>query len=177
MTALRPLLIGVAIGIVAMLAVQAWRDRQPPAPAEPAPIARELRNETTTVVECKPVMVYRDKVKADLGLPPDVQTNPARQVVAATKIPASDRPHTVSAVADLGTGKVDLFVRPDPMPWLALERRTSVSLIYGVDNQGERRLRGVAQVDLLRSRNWHLGAAAHLDANGRALVGVVLSLR
>lgn len=177
MIALRPLLIGVALGIAAMLAVQAWRDRQPPAPAVPAPLARELRNEATTVVACKPIVVYRDKVKAELGLPPDVQTNTARQVVAATKVPASDRPHTVSAVADLGTGKVDLFVRPDPLPWLALERRTSVGLIYGIDNDGAQRMRGVAQVDLLRSRNWHLGAAAHVDANGRALVGVVLSFK
>lgn len=177
MIALRPLLIGVVLGVVVMLAVQAWRDNQPSTPAVPATDARELRNETTTVVACKPIVVYRDKVKAELGLPPDVQANPARQVVAATKVPASDRPHTVSAVADLGTGKVDLFVRPDPLPWLALERRTSVSVIYGVDNEGAQRLRGVAQVDLLRSRNWHLGAAAHVDANGRVLAGVVLSFR
>lgn len=177
MIALRPLLIGVALGIVAMLAVQAWRDRQPPAPAVPAPIARELHNEATTVVACKPVMVYRDKVKAELGLPPDVQTNAARQVVAATKVHASDRPHTVSAVADLGTGKVDLFVRPDPLPWLALERRTSFGVVYGYNEKGSVQVRGTAQVDLVRSRNYHLGAGLHIDAGGRALAGLVLSFR
>lgn len=172
------LLAGVALGILATLAVQASiEDIDPVSPAVPAPVARELRGIETTTVACKPIVVYRDRAKAELSLPEAVVADPAKQVVAATKVTASDRPHTVSAVADLGTGRVDMFVRPDPLPWLALERRTSLSLIYGIDGEGATRVRGTAQLDLVRSRNWRLGAAAHLDADGGALAGVVLSFK
>jgi hypothetical protein len=177
MTTWRALLIGLALGILAVLALQAWQDHQPLTPATPAPLARELRGEITSVAQCKPVVIYRDQVKQELGLPADVRANAARQVVAATKVPASDRPHTVSAVADLDTGKVDLYLRPDPLPWLALERRTSFGLVYGIDDAGRILLRGSAQLELLQLRHAHLGAAVHVDTTGRALAGVALTFR
>ncbi len=177
MSTARCLLLGFALGILAMLALQAWQDRRPSNPAAPAPTAPELRGERTTVAECKPIVIYRDKVKEELSLPADVQANAQRQVVAATKVPASDRPHTVSAVADLGTGKVDLYLRPDPLPWLALERRTAFGLVYGIDEEGRTVLRGTAQLELLQLRHAHLGAAAHVDTTGRVLAGVAVTFR
>ncbi len=177
MTAPRALLVGLVLGVLAMLALQAWLDRQPTDPAAPAPLAPELRGEVTSVAQCKPVVIYRDQVKQELGLPADVQANAQRQVVAATKVPASDRAHTVSAVADLESGRVDLYLRPDPLPWLALERRTSFGLVYGIDDTGRTVLRGSAQLELLQLRHAHLGAAAHVDTTGRVLAGVAVTFR
>ncbi len=177
MSTARALLVGLVLGILAMLALQAWLDRRPANPAAPAPLARELRGEITSVAQCKPVVIYRDQVKQELGLPADVQANAQRQVVAATKVPASDRAHTVSAVADLGTGRVDLFVRPEPPPWLALERKTAFGLVYGINEDGETLLRGTAQLELLQLRHAHLGAAVHVDTTGRVLAGVAVTFR
>lgn len=177
MIAWRALLLGILIGVLATGVVAAWRGLRPSSPATPAPPAPELRAEIATRVECKPIVVYRDKIKQELGLPADVQANPARQVVAATKVPADDHARTVSAVADLESGQIDLFIRQDPRPWLALERRPSIGLVYGVDEDGRTLLRGIGQVDLLQSRRLHLGAVLHVDTGGHVLAGATVTFR
>lgn len=175
MTAWRPLLLGILIGALAVGAVASWRQSSSPAaPASPAP---ELRKEIATRIECKPIMVYREAVKSELGLSIPIQADRNRQVVAATKVPAADHPSTVSAVANLESGKIDLFIRNDPLPWLAFERRPSFGLIYGVDEDGRTLLRGVGQVELLQSRRFHVGAVLHVDTGGRVLAGAAVTFR
>jgi hypothetical protein len=163
MSATRCLILGFVLGIVAMLVLQVWQDHRPSTPAAPAHAAPELRGERTTVAECKPIVIYRDKVKQELGLPADVQADVQRQVVAATKVPASDRPHTVSAVADLGTGKVDLFVRPDPLPWFRRENVWSRSLYAGVYDK-DFTARMTVERSAVQIKRAHIGAVFAVDA-------------
>lgn len=169
-------LIAFAVGFLLAIGVCIYRPTQPSPPSAPAPVARELKGQPTTIAECRPVVIYL-RAKKDLGLPPAVLADDKRQVVGAAQVPAADHPHTVSAVANLETGVVDLYVRPDPLPWLAFERRTTFGVIAGVNEEGAQMLRATGQIDLLRSRNAHLGAAVHADTAGHVLAGIALTFR
>ncbi|MCK7495203.1 MAG: hypothetical protein MZW92_31980 [Comamonadaceae bacterium] len=107
-----------------------------------------------------------------------MQNDAARQVVAATRVPGDDRPHTVSAVADLGTGQVSMFVRPDPLLWLAMETRRELGLAYGLKTDADEpvwRLRG--RVDMARIKAARFGVDASVDSDGDAFAGVGVAVR
>jgi hypothetical protein len=163
--------------LAAVLSVWLCHDRAPGValPGAPAPA---LRGEATVRHDCKPLVVYRDRVKRELGLPAEVEKDPARQVAAATVVPASDRPHTVSAVANLETGQVSMFVRPDPLPWL--ERRTvyELGLAYGFkDDAGEAVARASGRADLLQVKALRLGLIGSVDSDGDWFGGVGVTAR
>lgn len=169
---------GFAAGALLSAVLAVWVCRDDAGPAVPGAMAPELRGETTVRHDCKPVVVYRDRVKRELGLPAAVQADAARQVVAATRVPGDERPHTVSAVADLGTGQVSMFVRPDRLPWLARETRREMGLAYGIKTDADEpvwRLSGRA--DLLRIKAARLGLEAAADSDGNVFAGLAVRVR
>lgn len=163
--------------LTAVLTVWVCQDRAPGV-AQPGAIAPALRGEATVRHDCKPLVVYRDRVKRELGIPAEVEKDPARQVAAATVVPASDRPHTVSAVAHLETGQVTMFVRPDPLPWL--ERRTAyeLGLAYGFkDDADEAVARVTGQADLVQIKALRFGLTGSIDSDGGWFGGVGVAVR
>lgn len=171
---MKSFLSGFGVGLIAaaiIIAIVHIYRRVDPRPSAPAPVARELHGVLATVVSCKPIVIYRDKVKAALGLPDEVKANPDRQVVAATKIPRDDRAHTVSAVADLTSGRVDLFVRDDPLPWFAIEHRGAAGFARGF-RSGAPIYRLTAREDLLQLKAAHVGLVGSVDSDGQWFAGV-----
>ena len=92
--------------------------------------AAELAKEKPTLLTCKPVLVYRDKVETKLGLPTIVTGDPNKHVTASTKVPGDEYPHTVTSVYDQNTGATDMFVRKDKLPWLATNNRYEIGFSW-----------------------------------------------
>lgn len=147
-------------------------DPMPPGihlPANPAP--ELMREETVPVLVAEPIQVYRPAVKAKLKLPPAVQADAKQHVVASTRTPADERPHTVTTTLDTSTGEFTSHDRADPLPWLAVNTKTEIGLFYGLKG-GEQVIRLQGQQDLLQIKAVRVGATATLDSDGEAFVGV-----
>ena len=135
------------------------------APSILAQPAKELKNVKTETLNCKPVIVYQDKAKKSLNLPETVARDPDKKVTASTKVSASDFPNTVTSVYDTGTGATDLFIRRDPLPWLATNARYELGIGYGYsDNGSVTRLDG--SVELIQVKALHIGLTGTLDSSG-----------
>lgn len=174
---LRVFLVGVVTGLLLAGGVCAWKTWRPSLPSIPAPPAAELAHEKPVTLDCRSVAVYPDRVKKNLGLPAEVRRDPSQHVAGSARIPLDEHPHTVTAVYSEGTGRVDMFVRRDPLPWLALERRWQGGLIYGLNDDAETVVRLQGQYDMVRLKRLHLGVAGGIETGGRYLVGIGLMFR
>lgn len=163
----RTAVILIAAGLfAALVAWTFWPHPQPEVgKAAPLPPAREVREVEKVRTEVKVVYVYPDKVKARLDLPAEVAADPARKVIATGKLDAEERPYTLSAVLDTGTGDSQVYARPDPLPWIGPGRRGAVGLAYGVGNNGPTG-KLYAQHDLLQVKALHAGTRAEVDQHG-----------
>ena len=140
--------------------------------------AKELDKEKPTLLKCKPVLVYRDKVEAKLGLPETVKRDPDKHVVASSNVPPSDYPHTMTAVYDSGTGGVDMFLRRDRLPWVAFNQKGSIGVSYGVKNSttgSVSRLYG--RFDLIQIKRLHAGILGDVDTDGDKYGGAFAEYR
>ena len=171
----------LGIGFVAGLALAAliagalyWRDAVQPTPSVPAPLAPELRRAETATAPTAPLR-YFPGAKEKLSLAGAI-ADPKQIVTAATKLDISDRPRTVSAVTDTGTGITSLYVREDPLPWLRRQSVLEVGLHYGVRDDGEAVYRASARYDVLQIKGAHIGVAGSVEED-RSFVGVGVSLR
>jgi hypothetical protein len=133
--------------------------------------AKELKNATTSKLSCAPLIIYQDKVKKALNLPAGVVKDPVQKVVGSTQVKASDYPHTVSAVANIELGKVDLYVRRDPTPWLAFDRRLKLGAFYGTNDSENGVFLGLAQYEFAQIKRLHLTVHGQADTSGRYFVG------
>ena len=135
------------------------------APSILAQPAKELKNAKTETLDRRPVIVYHDRVKRDLSLPEMAVKDPEKKVTASTKVSASDFPNTVTSVYDTGTGATDLYIRRDPLPWLAMTTRYELGIGYGSsDNGSVTRMDG--SVELLQLKAIRLGLVGTLDSSG-----------
>ena len=158
--------IGFILGFVVAAAVCAYNTLSKVTPpsilAQPS---KELDREKTETLTCKPVVVYRDRVKKDLGLPETVVKDPDKKVTASTKVPASEYPNTVTSIFDTGTGATDLYVRRDKLPWIARNTRYELGIGYGYTKDGPvTRLDGT--VDVLQLKALHMGLVGTVDSSG-----------
>lgn len=157
--------VGIVIGLLLAAIACAWLEHKPRLSSVLASAAKELANEETTIKEYQKVVVYRDKVKKKLDLPAAIQKDPDKHVVAASPIPPSDYPHTMTAVYDSGTGAVDMFLRQDPLPWLAFNRRGAIGAAYGFKD-GVTAARIYGRLDLLQIKRLHAGLMGNADSDG-----------
>lgn len=143
---------------------------------EVAPVAKE-----SVPVKAGKVTVYQGgaAVKKKLTLPQPVVDDKNAAVLASSKIPAGERPHTVTTVLNTETGASETYVRTDPLPWLAYENRGEIGLYYGIKN-GQQAVRLQATQDLVQVKALHLGVIGSMDmANGKPdlFVGVGVAYR
>lgn len=129
---MRNTLIGLAIGLLlaagVFFALDWYSNPEPAVQAQPAP---ELKGEATAKLECKPVLVFRDKVKEELGVP----DAPNRHVVAATQVPGDEHPRTITATFNDRSGEVTQFVRRDPLQWFDTRHLLGIGLSYGIGSE------------------------------------------
>lgn len=128
-------------------------------PATPAP---EVKRETTAAVPIKSIQAYTPKAKAKLKLPDLVVDNPDYHLVAASRVASSDHPTTVSTVVNSETGKVETYVKEEPLPWLAFDPHGEAGVYVGVKN-GERAARLEVRQGIVQIKAVHLGALASID--------------
>jgi len=126
--------------------------------ATPAPEVGKVGKDR---IDCVPVVVYKPAAKDTLKLPPSA-SEPEKRVVAATRTPADERPHTVTTLLDTSTGKFTSYDRAEPLPWLAPNTKTDVGAFFGYRN-GEQAVRIEARQEVLQIKALHLGAVASAD--------------
>lgn len=168
-------LTGFVIGLLVAGGICAWNAYKPSLPSVLATPAKELANAKPETLTCKTVVVYKDRVKKDLGLPETVKKDPDKKVTASTKVPASDFPNTVTSVFDLGTGMTDLYVRRDKLAWLAFNSKWRFSAFYGLNDKESGVIMGSAQYEAAQIKSLHVSAIGQVDTSSRYFVGVGLT--
>ena len=164
---------GLVMGLLVAGGLCAWNTlNRITNPSVLAPVAKELAKEKTETLTCKPVVVYRDKVKEKLNLPETVVKDPDKKVTASTKVPASEFPNTVTSIYDSGTGATDLYIRRDPMPWIGTASRGSVGLHGGIQEDGETVGRLSASYSRLQVKRLNLDITGDIATSGRKFIGV-----
>lgn len=163
--------LGAVVGMLLCAVFAAWINHRPSPPSVIAPIASELVSEKPKTLKCKDVIVFRDKIKDELGLPEEIKKDPSKHVAAATRIDASDNPTTVSAVYDDVVGRIDLFKRQDPQPWLAFDRRAELGVSYLFKDKAPGEAAGAVvaldgRIALLRIKALRGGFVGQLDSSG-----------
>lgn len=127
--------------------------------------AGEVAGQPTVTVPVTSVQAYPDAVKKKLNVPKPVADDVKKKVVAASKIAASDRPHTVTTLLDTGTGQFETYVRSDPLPWAAFTARGAAGVYYGLKN-GEQAVRLQVRQDLIQVKAVHAGVIGSIDQVG-----------
>lgn len=145
--------------------------KSPAEASKPAEVATDVKGEIKRSAAIKSVRVYRPAVKRSLNLPASILADPSEQVVAAAKVPADDRSHTVTTTINTDTGEAQAFDRRDPLPWLALDTRGEIGLAYGY-KRSEQVARLSLRQDLVQIKALHLGAQANMDSDGEWFAGI-----
>lgn len=127
-----------------------------------ARIAPEVIKEATQPLEVKSIQVYKPDVKTKLKLPQEVVANPKKHVVAATKVKADDRAHTITTTVDQSDGKFTTYDRVDPLPWIGTTNRTHIGMYYGFKDTGQV-VRIQVQQELIQLKALHVEAVASVD--------------
>lgn len=129
----------------------------------PANVAPEVRRaETVLVTPTKPIKVYAAGVKAKLKLPPEVEADKNKSVIAASRVSSSDNPQTVTTVLDTETGESKTYVKEEPLPWLAVDTHGEAGIYYGLKN-GKQAVRLELRQNLLQVKAVRLQAVGSLD--------------
>lgn len=114
------------------------------------------------IVPPKPVKTYAPKAKAAVKLPAAVQADAAAVVLQSSRIAASDRPQTVTAVLDTETGETRQYVVDEPLPWLDTTVRSDAGVYLGL-KRGEPTIRAQARAQIAQVKELRLGALAGAD--------------
>lgn len=163
-----------------------WLFPAPPTPmqAVATPIAdtpalKKVKKAKTPV---KVVETYADEAKATLKLPAAVIADMEIKVIDATKVASSDHPQTVTSTLNVETGKVETYIKEEPLPWIAFNQRGQARIDTGYKLN---RLTGVPQRvsrltvmhDFMQTKAVNFGVQASIDSDGTAFAGVGLGYR
>ncbi len=171
----------VICGVMIWMLIAVVQLKQPSPVSVPAVAAPEVKRATTArVVVRRPVKVFAGDTKAKLKLPADALANPAEHVTAATRVPSSDRPQTVTTTINTDTGESRSFVKADPYPWFAWEPRGEVRLAIGYKHH-DGRLQQVTRLgvgyDVVRVKALTVGVVGSIDSDGATFAGIGLAYR
>lgn len=160
----------VCVLVLGVLGLKFWRSFT----GEPEPArARDVATVATQapqidavpvdwIVPPKPVKTYAPKAKAAVKLPQAVQADEAAVVLQSSRIAASDRPQTVTAVLDTETGETRQYVVDEPLPWLDTTVRSDAGVYLGL-KRGEPTIRAQARAQIAQVKELRLGALASAD--------------
>lgn len=128
--------------------------------------AKEVRDvPTMEVVVKKPVKVYQGgaALKDGLKLPRVAVEDPDVEVLASSKIDGrDDHPKTVTTVLNVGTGESETYVRTDPLPWFAMDKRGHIGIGPQLTDSG-RAIRLEAEQAFFDIKDWRFVGKANYD--------------
>lgn len=143
-----------------------------PAPWQVATPAPQLAEVPKVPLQIKaPLQVYAPAAKKKLRLPPAVQQDPNKSVLAATEIKPDTHRQTVVTVVDAATGQTETIIRREPLPWIASDHSGEIRIDYGYKH-GQAITRLSVQQNLLQLKALRAGVNATLDSDGDLFVGV-----
>jgi len=126
----------VGLLVLILVAVIMWDHFKP----APAPVGQWGAAETSKLVKdvmteqlkmSKTLTVYAPAAKQKLKLPPEVQNDPDKYVLAASTVKPSLRSTTVTDVVDKETGVTTTLTRTEPYPLIAALQTGEVRVDYG----------------------------------------------
>ena len=127
------LLAALMIFLAGLLAGVYWPvSTKPAGNTEVAMVAPEVGKIEKEEIVPKKLKVYKPGAKDKLPLPDNIKNNKDDHVINASKIKNDDRDHTVITVVNSETGESTTFDHKEPLPWLALERKSEIRLDYGI---------------------------------------------
>lgn len=148
-----------------------WNANKPSLPSTLANPSKDLQKVAKRKIECQPVIIYTDVAKKAVGLPETVKADTEQHVLAATQVKPNERPVTVSAVLDTGTGQTSMYQRVDPLPWLSFDRRWRFGAFYGLSDSENGLILGVAQYQFAQIKRVNITAHGQVDTSGRYFIG------
>lgn len=166
------LLVALVCVLVAILYFQFFYESAPVGAHVEAAPAPQVQKVPMVAVPVEAVQAYDPVAKKKLKLPARIQQAANQHVVAATRTPADERPHTVTTVLDTSTGVFTTFDRAEPLPWISALPKTEVGAFVGY-RFGEPALRLEARHELLQMKSLHVGAIASADATASDVDGFV----
>lgn len=133
--------------------------------------AEQVKAIQQTIIQPAKVVVFKPVAKEALKLPPEIQQDQAKHVVAAVRIEPDLHPQTVTAIFDDQTGEVQTYTRIEPYPWLAAEHHGEIRIDVGVKNGLAKVGRLTLREDLLQLKAIHAGVHLTIDTDGSWFVG------
>lgn len=103
--------------------------------ATPAPAVKNQPKVAVTIK--KPVKVYQHsgEIKSHIKLPAAVIENPNELVLQSSIVPGNDdHPHSVTTTINAETGETQTYVKTEPLPWVAWDKRGSAGIYVGFKN-------------------------------------------
>ena len=129
-----------AFTIVGLLTFILWKHFLPQMPPieqyVPAVESKFVKNVPQETIQPKALKVYTKVAKKKLNLPPEVQADDKKHVVAATTVSRDTRPRTVITYTDSETGDVQTLTRREPSPLLAARKSGTFGIYYGYKSGG-----------------------------------------
>jgi hypothetical protein len=174
----RDLLIGIVIGLAIAGGLYLYDKMRDPLPSVLAPVSPKVADAAKETKTCDKVQAYVPKVKKELGLPEHVQKDEQASVIAAAPVPPSDYPRTAITLLHRDTGVGEIYLQPEPTPWVAAVTRYNLGLYYGARTDADALVaRLVASGEFLQLKRLNLGGTVSVDSDGQAFGGVGISIR
>lgn len=175
------IILGLAVVIFASMWLREFFTEQPVGLAVEAKQDKVIIGEPTERLDCKPIVVYRDRIKEKVKLPDQVAADPNKRVLDAVRVDPDIRPHTITPVIDTRTGNVETYDTRLALPWLAISTRGEAGIAYG-QNQDGRALRFHARQSFLNIKSLQASGVASYDmplagGSGSWFVGVQVAHR
>ena len=102
------------------------------------PPAKGMPDKPSKKVAVTSIQVYDKKQAAEeMHLPPEVISNPAKEVVATALLKPSEGGYTIAAITDTGTGVTELTTREESRPMFAFGGKSEVGALVGMTTGGE----------------------------------------
>lgn len=144
----------------------AWYTDAPEIPAgvtvEATQATEVKREQPTEIIKPPQIKAYKAAVKRGLKLPTAIADDKDQHVIASSKTPNDERPHTITTVINQQTGEVQTFDRTDPLPWFDVKTKSEIGVYYGMKS-GEPTVRIEGRQELLQIKAVHVGAIATAD--------------
>lgn len=107
-----------------------WSTFKPSLPAVLGEAPPKFIGAKTETKECKTLQALAPKAKKDVGLPVAIQKDEDTSLLVVAKVPRSENPLWASAVLHRATGIGEIYFTPQPLPWLAFNRRGEIGLSW-----------------------------------------------
>ena len=160
---------GFVVAMLCAAGIWVWSTFKPSLPAVLGEAPSKFADAKTETVPCKTLQALAPKAKKDVGLPTAVQKDDDTSLLAVAVVPRSDNPMWASAVLHRSTGIGEIYFTPQPLPWLAFNRRGEIgfSWLPLSDKGGEATIRLDVRYEMLQAKALRAGPVGEItEKNG-----------